>query len=139
MTTEETNPVVIEMPRRFRSQRPKRGNGLFRMPVAMYHMMLRKGIFQSGDPIELLDGLLFRKAVMTPQHAFVVQGLNEWMFGTELGDWDYHCVGAITLRGLKSEPEPDGMIHCTPKQERHRRHARPSEVAVVFEVADHSL
>lgn len=46
---------------------------LRRISVLEYHEMIRAGILQSGDPVELLEGWLVEKMSKSPVHRIVTQ------------------------------------------------------------------
>src|SRR5262245_10033233 len=50
---------------------------VWRLSVEQYHEMLRAGILQSGDPIELLEGILVAKMTKYPPHTLSTQLIRE--------------------------------------------------------------
>jgi Uma2 family endonuclease len=115
------------------SPRPQR-----RFTVEEYHRLLESGILRSGEPCELIHGLLVEKAVINPPHASTVQKLTKALF-RRLG---FQCVIRMQLPLTlppDSEPEPDGVVALGREDDYDHRHPGPGEVALVIEIADSTL
>jgi Uma2 family endonuclease len=110
---------------------------LYQLSVDKYHAMIKAGIFDEDDPIELLDGELIE---MSPQHAphiGCVRRLNGLVHGAgvELGT----VLVQLPLHlNWNSEPEPDLILLRPPAQQYDRRPAEPSDVLLLVEVSDSS-
>ena len=116
---------------------------IVRLTVEQYHQMLKAGILQDGEPIELLDGLLVPKVrgellTISPHHRYVVSLLQE--LDPQLARFGCHILlqGPITIEP-DQEPEPDGLIARGSKSDYLERHPGPADVPCVIEVADSSL
>ena len=48
-----------------------------RISVELYHRMVRSGVLASGDPLELLDGMLVRKMTKNAPHSTAVRRIAE--------------------------------------------------------------
>lgn len=118
-----------------------------RLTVAQVHAMLRAGILQEGDPIELIDGLLIRKdrsahgadpMTIGEKHNLVVKLLAR--LDPELTRHGCHMQtqGPLTL-GLHDEPEPDGAVLRGDPRDYTNALPRGEDASCVIEVADSSL
>jgi len=109
----------------------------WRTSVDQYHAMIRAGILTEDDPVELLDGLLFRKESKSPAHSSSTVGCRDALASVLSPGWSAWSQESITLP--TSEPEPDVVVV---RGDRHRysdRHPGPEDIALVVEVADASL
>jgi Uma2 family endonuclease len=105
-----------------------------RFSVEQYHAMLASGILQSGDPVELLDGLLVPKMTKYPPHTISTK-LTCRVFNSLLpAGWHVACQEPITLAG--SEPEPDVAVVRGDPRDYRRGHPGAADVAVVVEISD---
>lgn len=112
---------------------------LYRMSVEQYHAMIETGILMSGDPIELLEGLLVQKGSKSPAHCFAVQKLYELFTHLLSADWFVNNQEPITTSD--SEPEPDVAVIRGERRYflEQNRHPGPEETALIIEVAESSL
>ncbi|HSE06245.1 MAG TPA: Uma2 family endonuclease [Methylomirabilota bacterium] len=109
---------------------------LRRWSRAEYERLIEAGIFQPGEPIELLDGELMVSAPQGSAH-YTAVGLVEDALRAALGrGWLVRAQGPIALSD-DSEPEPD--VAVTRGSRRDYRDAHPSRPALVVEVAESSL
>ncbi len=111
---------------------------LWRLSVADYHKMLEVGIFHSGDPVELLDGLLVRKMPKNPPHVVACRRVNRALAAILPAGWLVWSQDPITL-GDDSEPEPDLMLVRGTEEEFESTHPAPAAVQVVVEVSHTTL
>lgn len=126
------------------------GAALAPLSVDQYHAMIRNGILNEGESLELIDGLLVRKDrrdhqgdIMTvgPRHAkatkLLIRVLNQLL--ANLGDVYVQSQLPVTLSEF-NEPEPDvAVIQGDERDESFERHPAPPSILLVIEVADHSL
>ncbi len=108
-----------------------------RFTVAQYHEMGRLGILKTSDRVELLDGWIVRKPMISPAHAYAVHWLSTALPVLLAGDWVVRSQQPVTLS--TSEPEPDVAVAIPPGTKYRDRHPESREVALVIEVADDSL
>jgi Uma2 family endonuclease len=117
------------------------------LTVEQYEAMIEQGILRSGEPIELLDGLLVRKDrarsgcdVMTigPEHQLVVNKLLRLVSRFERHACYLSVQGPIRIPPA-NEPEPDGAVIAGAPEDYATQHPGPREVYCVIEVADSSL
>src|SRR5437762_2251497 len=81
---------------------------VWRLSVEQYHEMARVGILQSGDPVELLEGILVAKMTKYPPHTLSTQLTREAFQQILLAGWFVNDQEPITT--LDSEPEPDVVV-----------------------------
>jgi hypothetical protein len=114
--------------------------------VAQYQQMIRLGILTEGAPIELLDGMLVlidrSKAgndimAIGDEHCLGVRLLN--LLDSRLQAMGCFMQTQLPLRiDPDHEPQPDGLI-VTGNPRIAPAKPMPSDVSVIFEVADSSL
>src|SRR4051812_22040122 len=87
---------------------------LRRFTVAEYHRLLEIGILQSGDPYELLEGLIVEKPKRSPPNAATLCLVGDTVRALLSAPWRLRDSCAITL--ADSEPEPSFAIVQGPAQ-----------------------
>ena len=107
-----------------------------KVTVAEYHQMIKDGVFEDGDPIELLEGYLVQKMSHNTPHASAVQKLTKRLVRLAPPGWESRCQLPITLSD--SEPEPDGVLARGDEATFDTHHPLPDEIGLVVEVADSS-
>jgi Uma2 family endonuclease len=105
--------------------------------VETYHEMADKGILHSGDPVELLEGIIVQKPVKGPPHVFSNRAARLVLESVIPTEWFVRVQDPITL--ATSEPEPDIAVIRGDPRDYLKRHPGPEEVALVMEIADSSL
>src|SRR5437588_716582 len=78
------------------------------LTVEAYHALLKAGILESGDPIELLEGFMVPKMGRGSRHELVRRRLVRRFLAIVPPDFFVDSQGAATL--LTSEPEPDVFV-----------------------------
>jgi Uma2 family endonuclease len=116
--------------------------------VDQFHQMIRNGILQDSDPIELIDGLLVRKDrsargenLMThhPRHALLIKRLQRLLLGPcESAGMHVQIQLPVTLNDI-SAPEPDIAVVRGTEEDYADRHPGPADLPLVIEVADSSI
>ena len=115
--------------------------------VDRYHTLIAQGVFRSGEPNELLDGILVRKnrsaagddsMTVGLDHALVVMRLCE--LGPRLRRLGCHLRPGqpVTLPPF-DEPDPDAAIVTGTVDDYADRHPHAADITCVIEVADASL
>ena len=107
-----------------------------KVTVAEYHQMIQDGVFDDGDPIELLEGYLVQKMSHNTPHASAVHKLNKRLMRLAPAGWEARSQLPITLSD--SEPEPDGVLAKGDEATFATHHPLPGELGLVVEVADTS-
>lgn len=105
--------------------------------------MLEAGIFEEGEPVELLHGLLVSKdrgaaMVVSPRHRLAVHRFLQLI--SQLDEFGCHLQLQSPLTIQPShEPEPDAMIVRGRIDDYARDHPGPADVTCVIEVSETSL
>lgn len=107
-----------------------------RVTVAEYHQMIRDGVFEDGEPIELIEGYLVLKMSHNSPHANAVRKLNKRLIRVTPAGWEVQCQLPITLPD--SEPEPDAVLARGDETTFADHHPEPAEIGLVVEVSDSS-
>jgi Uma2 family endonuclease len=103
---------------------------------AEYDRLIEAGIFQPGEPVELLGGELMVSEPQGSAH-YTAIGLVEDALRAALGPgWLVRSQGPLALTD-DSEPEPD--VALTRGTRRDYRHEHPSQPELVIEVSESSL
>jgi Uma2 family endonuclease len=107
------------------------------MTVDQYERLVQSGLLDDHQ-IELIDGLLVRKVGENPPHSWTVEALREEIAGRLPPGWSSRQEQPAAIPDL-NEPEPDVAVVRGTKNDYARRHPRPSDLALVIEVADSTL
>jgi hypothetical protein len=110
---------------------------IWHLTVDQYHSMIETGILVSGDPVELLEGILVQKASKSPLHVFVTRMTRQALDSMAPAAWFISSHHPITLAG--SEPKPDTVMIRGDMRDYSARHPGPAEVGLIAEVADATL
>src|SRR5437667_5768041 len=103
---------------------------------AEYDRLIEVGVFQPGDPVELLGGELIVSEPQSEPH-YTAIGLIEDALRATLGPgWLVRSQGPIALDD-ESEPEPDVAVVPGGRRDYSRQH--PSRPVLVVEVSESSL
>ncbi len=116
---------------------PEQDEAVWPLSVEQYHAMIRAGILDDGDPVELLEGFLIQKMAKNPPHCRTRRLLVKALAPILPPGWDVDTQGAITT--LDSEPEPDVFVYRSRDDDYADSHPGPPDLALVVEVADSSL
>lgn len=125
-------PVVAAQPS------PTEAHPIFRLGVDAYHKMIRAGIFDEDDRVELIDGELRAMPPIKPDHAGKNNRLNR-LLSLRAGDAALVSVqNPLTIRP-RSEPEPDLML-LRPRDDFYEgANPTPADTLLVIEICDSSL
>lgn len=107
------------------------------LTVEAYHALIKAGIFEDGESLELLEGFVVPKITKGPMHESARRKLRRAIEALVSGNYFVDEQGAITTSD--SEPEPDVFVIRGSIDDFPERHAGPDEVALVAEIADSSL
>jgi Uma2 family endonuclease len=108
-----------------------------RFTVEEFHRMVRAGILEEEEPIELLEGWIVRKMPRNPPHDSTLARVLKRIAALLSDDWSCRVQSAITTD--TSQPEPDLAVVRGPEDRYDRDHPRPRDVGLVIEVADTTL
>jgi Uma2 family endonuclease len=107
------------------------------LSVEAYHALLKAGILQDGDRIELLEGFVVLKIGRGPRHERARRVLRRLLEKLMPAGFFVDEQGALTT--ATSEPEPDVFVIRGAIDDYANRHAGPEEIALVVEIADSSV
>ncbi len=110
---------------------------LARFTVERYEELTRRGLFDSDDKFEMIDGYLVEKKPQNDPHIVAVDLLSELFLKALPAEWTIRCQFGIRLAG--SVPEPDGVIVPGPKTRYRQRKPVARDVALVIEVSNTTL
>ena len=111
---------------------------LYRFSVAQYHQLMKIGILQEKDYVELIEGyLVLQKRPRSPLHAGTLHVLWEYLRPLMPDEWMVRVHSGVTLSD--SEPEPDLAIVRHHEAGYMQSHPTPPDIAVLIEVADWTL
>jgi Uma2 family endonuclease len=105
--------------------------------VEDYHAMIRTGILNETDRVELLEGYVVDKMPHNPPHDGTIQLVQELLAGHIPAGWCIRIQSAVTLSD--SEPEPDLVVVRGTSRTYLTRHPAQGDVGLVVEIADSSL
>jgi Uma2 family endonuclease len=110
---------------------------LFRLSVKQYHELIDSGALASDEPVELIEGILFRKMSKNPPHSNC-NGRVQQIIGSAIGPgWCFRLQEPVALSD--GQPEPDGIVARGTIDGYVAKHPGPADVALLIEVADSSL
>ncbi len=108
-----------------------------RWTVAEYLRLVKLGLFDEDDQLELLEGWPVKKMTKNPLHDGTVDQIN-LVLGSRLPPGWYIRVQNVIVTE-DSAPEPDlAIVRGIPKDYRDQ-HPTPHDVALIVEVADTSI
>lgn len=102
-----------------------------------YERMSESGILPASERVELLDGWVIQKMTQHPPHAGTIGLLLPLLLPLLPKGFSLRCQLPIAL--ARSRPEPDLALVRGPAAQYLQRHPRPSDIALIIEVADSSL
>lgn len=105
-----------------------------RLTVREYHQMIDAGVFEEGERVELLEGVLVDMTPQSGPHAFVIEVLNTLLVRGIGPDLRVRVQLPLTVSD-RSEPEPD--LAVVPARSSASDH--PTTALLVVEVARGSL
>ncbi len=108
-----------------------------RLSVGQYHTMIRTGVINADDPLELLEGWLVTKMPKNPPHRVATRSTRKALERILSPGWEVATQEPITTDD--SEPEPDICVVRAAALDNRERHPKPDEIAAVIEVAEATL
>ena len=103
---------------------------------AEYERLIELGVFQPGEPIELIGGELMVAEPQSSEHYTAIRKCTKVLEAVFGPGWEVRTQGPIGLDD-ESEPEPD--IAVVPGSPDDYRSAHPSRAVLTLEVAQSSL
>jgi Uma2 family endonuclease len=107
------------------------------LTVEQYHAMIASGILHSGDPVELLEGVIVEKMPKNPLHCNVTWKTREKLGALVPEGWFVNSQDPITLD--KSVPDPDVAVLRGNIDDYLKGHPGVGDIGLVVEVADTSV
>lgn len=107
------------------------------LSVDGYHALLKAGVIQDGDPVELLEGFLVPKMTKGLRHELARRRLMRRLAALAPIEFFVDTQGAATL--ITSEPEPDVFVIRGTEEDYADHHAGPTETVLVAEISESSL
>ena len=109
-----------------------------RITTAEYDLMIKSGVFDENDQIELLNGVIIEKMLKGTKHSSANDRANK-VFYRKVGD-------NVIIRNQNpiwldefSEPEPDIVLAKYREDEYENSHTTPEEILLILEIADSTL
>ncbi|HEY3321535.1 MAG TPA: Uma2 family endonuclease [Planctomycetota bacterium] len=129
-------PAVLERPR-FRPGIPP--EPVSRFTVEQYYEMVKHGIIDEDDNVELLDGWVVPKMTKHRPHIYANEYLHALLPNILPAGWSVFGQNPVTIGS--SVPEPDIAVARGTQEEflKQRRDPTDSEVVLVIEIAEASL
>jgi Uma2 family endonuclease len=122
---------------------PVSAGRLHRLTNEVYAEMGRLGLLRREDRVVLIEGLLVTRRNKGPGHVTAVENVVELLKGLGLAGYRVRQEAPIVLpggdAGRDSMPEPDVVVARGTKATFKVRHPVPDEIALLVEVADHSI
>ena len=105
--------------------------------VEQYHRMGEAGVFEPGERVELIRGVIREMSPKGRRHSIAV-GLATQIFDRRLeGRASVQVQDALTIEDIRSEPEPDVVVNSSPNPRDVR--TEKSKPLLVIEVSNSSL
>jgi Uma2 family endonuclease len=101
-----------------------------------YERLIDLGVFQPGEPIELIGGELLVAEPQGPPHYTAIRKVGRSLERAFGPGWEIRTQGPMGL-GEESEPEPD--VAVVPGEPEDYGSAHPSGAALIVEVSESSL
>jgi Uma2 family endonuclease len=110
---------------------------IYRLSVAQYHELIDAGVLTSGEPVELLEGLLVQQMSKMPPHSTTRRRARRAIERAIPAGFFVDSQEPVTTGG--SEPEPDVFVARGDESAYTTRHPGPADIVLVVEVADTTL
>jgi Uma2 family endonuclease len=112
-------------------------DSLYRLSVEQYHAMIRAGILNEDNSVELLEGLLVPKMSKNPPDIVATDLLQRALSLVVPEGWYVSMQNPVTTKS--SEPEPDAKVVKGDPRAYLKRKPGPRNVPLAIEVSDNSL
>lgn len=109
-----------------------------RISRKLFGQMTRKGVFEPGQRVELLDGRLYEMPAMDHPHRAVLNHVNTLLVKSLPETWHINCQTPIAVNDF-GEPEPDFAIVRGGTRDFRDRHPTPADIACLIEISDVTL
>ena len=109
----------------------------FRLSVEKFDEMVRVGVLDEDDAVELLEGLLISKMPTDPPHDVMVGVIPDALAKLLPAGWFTRAQATLALPD--SRPEPDVAVARGQPFDYLTRHPGPADLALLIEVSDATL
>ncbi len=106
--------------------------------VAQFEAMDRHDLFGPDEKLELIHGLITRKAPIKPPHAFTTSELAILLLRLCGEGWVVRCQAPLKV-SEDSAPQPDVVVAIGVRRDYTTVHPTPSQTALVVEVSETTL
>ena len=111
---------------------------LRRITVEEYDTMIKNGVFDEDEQVELLNGVILEKMPKGPKHSAATDRATR-VFYRNFGETVFiRNQNPIRLDEF-SEPEPDIVLAIPKDDEYEDSHPTPAEIYLILEVSDSTL
>ena len=108
---------------------------LRRIKVEEYDAMIKHGVFDEDEQVELLNGAILEKIPKGPKHSAATYRIAKKLFKLFEENAIVRVQDAIWLDEF-SEPEPDIVLAKVRDDEYENSHPTPTEIHLIIEVSD---
>ena len=106
--------------------------------VAQFEAMDRHDLFGPDEKLELIHGLITRKAPIKPPHATCTAKLMYLLVARCNSPWTLRCQLPVVLTA-DSRPQPDFVVARGTPDDYSDAHPTPAQIALVVEVSETTL
>lgn len=110
---------------------------LYRMPVEKYEALVRAGVLDEDDNVELIEGLLIQRMPRNPPHSHCVGNFQDEV--PPRLPAGFHVRMQEPIRLGDGVPEPDVAVARGRRGDYAMRHPNPIDLVLVVEVADSTI
>lgn len=111
---------------------------LRQITVKQYDSMIKNGIFDDNDRIELINGVIIEKMPKGTKHSSITDRATRIFYRTLNDQLLIRNQNPIWLDEF-SEPEPDIVLTTIKEDEYETTHPTPNEIFLILEVSDSTL
>lgn len=122
--------TVLESPRKVPKMRL--------LSVEIYNSMIKNGILNENDNVELLNGAIIEQMPKGERHAYFNDVISDFLkdeFGKKAVVRNQNPI----LLDDFSEPEPDIVLCRLPREDYLNRHPSPEDIFLIIEVSDTTI
>ncbi len=127
---EKVMSTVLEAPQKV----PK----LRLLSVEIYDSMIKNGILNENDNVELLNGAIIEKMPKGKKHAYFNDVISDFLKDNFGKNAIVRNQNPILLDDF-SEPEPDVVLCRQPRENYLNRHPSPGDILLIIEVSDTTI
>ena len=122
--------TVLESPRKVPKMR--------RLSVEIYDSMIKNGILNENDNVELLNGAIIEKMPKGTKHSSATNYITKFFYRNLVEEAVIRIQDPIVLDDF-SEPEPDVVLCKLPIEKYSSHHPSPEDILLIIEVSDTTI